>query len=65
VNVKAERVAPETAKQVLQHAGVSLGDLITPETMKRLRDVTGTIDEHLHVEYKKADGGIVLLILPR
>jgi TonB family protein len=65
LQVKTERVSAETAKEVLTHAGLSIGDPVTPETVKRIAHAAETLDEHFRVEYKNADGGIVLMILAR
>jgi TonB family protein len=65
LQVKTERVSEETAKEVLNHAGLSIGDPVTAEAVKRIAHAAETMDEHFRVEYKKADGGIVLMILAR
>ena len=65
VQVRTERVSAETAKEVLNRAGVLVGDQITEETAKRIAQVAETVDEHVRVEYQKANGGIVLTILTR
>jgi TonB family protein len=65
LEVKTERVSEEIAKEVLNHAGLSIGDPVTAETVKRIAHAAETMDEHFRVEYKKADGGIVLMILAR
>ncbi|HEU4926595.1 MAG TPA: M56 family metallopeptidase [Vicinamibacterales bacterium] len=63
LQIRTERVSPETAKEVLTQSGVSVGDPVTADTVKRIRQAAQTIDEHFRVEYKKVDGGIVLMIL--
>ena len=65
VQVRTERVSAETAKEVMNQAGVSVGDQITEETAKRIAQVAATMDEHVRVEYEKARGGIVMTILTR
>jgi TonB family protein len=65
VAVRTERVSAETAKEVLNQAGVSVGDQITDETAKRIRQVAAAMDEHFRVEYEKGKGGIVMTILTR
>jgi len=65
VQVRAERVSAETAKEVMNQAGVSVGDQITEETAKRIAQVAATMDEHVRVEYEKARGGIVMTILTK
>ena len=53
------------AKEVLNQAGVSVGDQITEETAKRIAQVAETMDEHVRVEYQRAKGGIVMTMLTR
>jgi len=65
VQVRTEGVSAETATEVLNQAGVSVGDQITEETAKRIAQVAVTMDEHVRVEYEKARGGIVMTILTR
>ena len=65
VQVRTERVSAETAKEVMNQAGVSVGDQITEEAAKRIAQVAATMDEHVRVEYEKARGGIVMTILTR
>ena len=65
VQVRTERVSAETAKEVMNQAGVSVGDRITEETAKRIAQVAATMDEHFQVEYQKDKGGIVMTILTR
>jgi TonB family protein len=65
LQVKTERVSEETAKDVMNQAGLSIGDPVTAETLERIAGAARTMDEHLHVEYKKAEGGIVLMIVAR
>jgi len=65
VQVRAERVSADTAKEVMNQAGISVGDQITEETAKRIAQVAATMDEHVRVEYEKARGGIVMTILTK
>lgn len=65
LQVKTERVSPETAKEVLKHAGLSIGDPVTAESVKRIEQAAQTMDEHFRVEYKAADEGVVLMILAK
>jgi hypothetical protein len=65
LQVKTERVSAETAKEVLNHAGISVGDPLTAEALKRLEEVAQTMDEHFRVEYRKVDEGVVLMLLAR
>ena len=65
VQVRTERVSAETVKEVMNQAGVSVGDQITEETAKRIAQVAATMDEHVRVDYEKARGGIVMTILTK
>jgi TonB family protein len=65
LQIRAERVSPETVKEVLTQAGVSVGDPITRDSLKRIELAAQSMDEHFRVEYKKADGGVVLMLLAK
>ena len=65
VQVRTERVSAETVKEVMNQAGVSVGDQITEETAKRIAQLAATMDEHVRVDYEKARGGIVMTILTK
>jgi hypothetical protein len=65
VQVRTERVSAETAKEVMNQAGVSVGDQITEETATRIAQVAAKMDEHVRVDYEKAKGGIVMTILTK
>jgi TonB family protein len=65
LQIRAERVSPETVKEVLHQAGVSVGDDITRDSVKRIALVAQSMDEHLRVDYKKADDGVVLMLLAK
>jgi D-alanyl-D-alanine endopeptidase (penicillin-binding protein 7) len=65
LQVRTERVSQETASEVMKQAGLSIGDPVTAESVKRIEQAAQTMDEHFRVEYKKADGGIVLMILAK
>ena len=65
LQIRAERVSPETVKEVLTQAGVSVGDPITRESVKRIELVAQSMDEHFRVAYKTADDGVVLMLLAK
>jgi bla regulator protein BlaR1 len=66
VDVRTERVSEATAKELLAQAGVAVGDSITEETAKRIRQVALEMDEHFRVEFQKGHkGGLTLTILAR
>jgi TonB family protein len=66
VNVRTERVSDATARALLAQAGVGIGDVITQEAAKRLRQVAQAMDEHFRVEFQKdRNGGLVITVLAR
>ena len=65
LQIRAERVPPETVREVLSQAGVAVGDTITRESLKRIAQVSQSMDEHFRVEYKRADDGVVLMLLAK
>jgi D-alanyl-D-alanine endopeptidase (penicillin-binding protein 7) len=65
LQVKTERVSPEVAKEVLTDAGVSVGDPVTADTVKRVELAARKMDVHFTVEHKATEGGIVLMILAK
>jgi TonB family protein len=65
LQIRAERVSPETVKEVLTQAGVSVGDPLTRDSLKRIELAAQSMDEHFRVEYKKADDGVVLMLLAK
>ena len=65
LQIRAERVPPETVREVMSQAGVAVGDTITRESLKRIALVSQSMDEHFRVEYKKADDGVVLMLLAK
>jgi bla regulator protein BlaR1 len=66
VDVRTERVSDATARALLAQAGVAVGDVITQETAKRLRQVALAMDEHFRVEFQKnRSGGLVITVLTR
>jgi D-alanyl-D-alanine endopeptidase (penicillin-binding protein 7) len=63
--IRTERVSADTAKEVLAHAGIAVGDTISKESIARLREAARAIDEHLVVEMEKTSDGLVLTLLAR
>lgn len=64
-DVRAERISDATAKQLLADAGLALGDPMTLETAKRLREAARAIDEHFHLEFEREKEGLVVTIVAR
>jgi TonB family protein len=65
VDVRTERVSEATAKELLAQAGVAIGDGISEDTAKQIRQIAIAMDEHFRVEFQKEKGGIVMTILTR
>jgi TonB family protein len=65
LQIRAERLSPETVKEVLTQAGVSVGDSVTAESLMRIELAARKMDEHFRVDYKKVDDGVVLMLLAK
>ena len=65
VDVRTERVSEATAKELLAQAGIAVGDAITGEMAKRIREIALAMDEHFRVEFQKERGGLVLTVVAR
>jgi TonB family protein len=65
VQIRTERVSAETAKAVLDQAGIAIGDALTEDTATRLSEAARAIDDHLRVEYRWTKDGVVATILTR
>jgi TonB family protein len=65
VTIRSERIPPEAAKELLQQAGVAVGDTITEDTAKRVQKIAASLDEHFRVEFHKEKGGVVMTMLAR
>ena len=64
VQIRGERVTPATMNELTRRAGIHLGDQISEETAKRIRDVATSLDEHLRVSFRGDDkGGVILMVL--
>jgi hypothetical protein len=63
--VRTERVPESWAKEVLAQAGVAIGDAISEDTAKRIRQVARDIDEHFRVEFHKDPAGLIITIVTR
>jgi TonB family protein len=67
VDLITERVPEAAAKEVLAQAGVALGDPVTEDTVKRIRQAAVAMDEHFLVRFHedKMVGGVIVTILTR
>jgi TonB family protein len=64
VRIGAERVTPETMKELVQRAGISIGDQISEGTAKRIEEIARTLDEHLRVSFRgDGNGGLIIMVL--
>jgi TonB family protein len=65
-DVRTERVSPATAHALLAQAGVAIGDAISEDTAKRIRQAARAMDEHFLVEFaREGNGALVLTLLAR
>jgi len=67
VDLITERVPDAAAREVLAQAGVAIGDAMTEDTAKRIRQAAVAMDEHFEVTFRqdKVRGGVILTILTR
>ena len=61
--VKTERVSEAMANEVLTRAGVKVGDPITEDTARRIREVASRVDEHVQVSFGSDGAGRIVLVL--
>ena len=64
VQIRGERVTPATMNELTRRAGIHVGDQISEETAKRIRDVATSLDEHLRVSFRgDGKGGVIVMVL--
>jgi TonB family protein len=64
VQIRSERVTPETMKELIARSGISVGDVLTKETAKRVGEAATSIDEHLSVRFSPhGKDGVVITVL--
>jgi hypothetical protein len=51
------------ATEVLARAGVKVGDPITEDTARRIREAASSVDEHVQVSFGSDGGGRIVLVL--
>jgi hypothetical protein len=50
--------------ELVRRAGISVGDQISEETAKRIRDLAASLDEHLRVSFRgDGKGGLIIMVL--
>ena len=64
-HVRTERVSDAIATELLAQAGVAIGDVISEDTAKHIRQIATTMDEHFSVEFQKEKIGLVMTLLTR
>jgi bla regulator protein blaR1 len=64
VQIRGERVTPATMSELTRRAGIHVGDQISEDTAKRIRDVATSLDEHLRVSFRgDGKGGVIIMVL--
>jgi TonB family protein len=63
--IEVERLSPATAREVLAHSGVQIGDQLTEQTFKRIVDAASSIDEHLSVRLSAGKAGATVVLIAR
>ena len=64
VQIRGERVTPATMNELTRRAGIHVGDQISEETAKRIRDVATSLDEHLRVSFRgDGKGGVSVMVI--
>jgi bla regulator protein BlaR1 len=65
-SVRTERVSDDAVKEVLQRAGVKVGDPVTEDVLKRVRSAARAVDEHFNVGViDDGRGGVIVTIVSR
>jgi bla regulator protein blaR1 len=60
--VKVERFPDAMVQQILSKAGVSVGDIVSKESLERIRNIAAEADEHIEVEVGHDKGGDAVLV---
>ena len=63
VQIRSERVTAATMNELARRAGIHVGDRISEETAKRIRDVATSLDEHLRVSFRGDGEGVIVMVL--
>ena len=64
-DVRTERVPAATVRELMEQAGLAIGDVVTVDSAKRMQEAARALDEHLEVEFRKEKSGIVVTVLAR
>lgn len=66
VAFRTERVSEDAAREVLNRAGLEIGDPITEDSMRSIRAAAAAVDEHLSVVmHDDGRGGVSLVLVSR
>jgi bla regulator protein BlaR1 len=64
--VRTERVPDGIAGEILANAGLAVGDVVSEESLKRVRSIATRTDEHIEVEFGRDEhGGVILTFITR
>jgi len=63
VQIRTERVSAAMAQEVLARAGVKVGDPITEDTARRIREIASSVDEHFQVSFDSDGRGRMVMVL--
>lgn len=63
VRVITERVPREAVQELMTQVGLSVGDPITRDTIQRIVKVAESLDEHIRVNVRKTEGGVILVLV--
>jgi TonB family protein len=61
--IKADRLPASFVQQILDAAGIKVGEPLTKESMKRVGEVVSSLDEHVLVRFERAPGGMLLVLI--
>ena len=62
--IRTERVPQEVVQEITQQAGISIGDAISRDTIRKINKIAASIDEHISVRFEKdQQGGLVMILL--
>ena len=66
VKVETERVSADAAAEVMQRAGLKIGDTVTEQSLRNLRAAASAVDEHFAVvTHDDGHGGVALVLVSR
>ena len=64
VRIRTERVPQDVVQQITERAGISIGEQVSRDTVRKIHDIVSSIDEHITVRFEKdQQGGLVMILL--